>query len=94
MTTSKIFRHENYELLCGAQAVGGGKFAPTLVITKQVWPTRPRVVAVGRGDYADAEGAIDAAHGQGIEWIARAGQCQVPALSPRPLHAHRRRWPS
>ena len=74
MATSKIFRHENYELLCGAQAVDGGKFAPTLVIAKQVWPTRPRVIAVSRGDYANAEGAIDAAHGQGIEWIADYGQ--------------------
>ncbi len=73
MGLSKTFRHENYELLCGAQAVDGAKFAPTLVIAKQVWPTRPRVIAVHRGDYADAEGAIDAAHGQGIEWIANYG---------------------
>ena len=69
----KIFRHQNYELICSAKAVDSGKFTPTLIVSKQVWPTRPREIAVERGDYATADAAIDAAHNQGIAWILHYG---------------------
>ena len=75
MTTSesKSFRHKQYELLCLAKAVDGGKFAPALVVTKQVWPTRPREIAVSRIAFANAQDAIDSAHAQGLEWVQNYG---------------------
>jgi hypothetical protein len=73
MELTRIFKHQNYELLCGARAVDSGKFAPSLVVSKQVWPTRPREIAVQRGDYSTLETAIDAAYAQGIEWISNYG---------------------
>lgn len=73
MGATKTFRHQDYELLCGARAVDGGKFAPSLIVCKQVWPTRPREIAVQRGDYLTEDVAIDAAHTQGIEWIRNYG---------------------
>jgi len=73
VNASKIFRHQNYELICSAKAVDRGKFAPTLVVSKQVWPTRPREIAVERGDYLTEDAAIDAAHNQGIAWILHYG---------------------
>ena len=51
MEATRIVRHQAYELTCSAKAVDGGKFAPTLVLCKQVWPRRPRVIDVPRGDY-------------------------------------------
>lgn len=73
MDASRVFRHENYELHCSASAVDGGRFVPALVVTKQVWPTRPRTIALRSGHYASEETAIEAAHAQGIEWIASYG---------------------
>lgn len=73
MDATKIYRHQDYELLCGAKAVDGGKFAPTLIVSKQVWPTRPREIAMRRGDYLTEEAAIEAAYSQGIGWIADFG---------------------
>ncbi len=73
MEETKIFRHEQYELMCTAKAVDGGKFAPGLVVVKQVWPTRPREIAVERGDFSSAEAAIGAAHTQGLTWIQHYG---------------------
>lgn len=73
MDASQVFRHENYELLCSASAVDSGGFVPAVTVSKQVWPARPRVVAVRRGNYATEELAIEAARTQGIEWIANYG---------------------
>lgn len=73
MDITKTFMHKDYELLCGAKVVDDGRFAPTLVLSKQAWPTRPRTIAVQRGDYATPETAIDAAHAQGIEWVLNYG---------------------
>ena len=69
----KLFKHQNYDLLCSARPVHSGKFAPGLVVSKQVWPTRPREIAVRRGDHATEDAAIDAAHSQGIEWVLNYG---------------------
>jgi hypothetical protein len=73
MEATRIVRHQAYELTCSARAVDGGKFAPTLVLCKQVWPRRPRVIDVPRGDYVSEEVAIDAAQSQGLEWIQNYG---------------------
>ena len=73
MGTTKTFRHQGYDLLCGARAFDTGKFAPTLVVCKQVWPTRPRVIAIDRGDYLTEATAIDAAYAKGVEWILNYG---------------------
>jgi hypothetical protein len=70
---SKIFRHQDYELQCSAKPVDNGRFAPVLVVCKQVWPTRPREIAVQRGEYVTEQSAIDAAYAQGIEWIKNYG---------------------
>jgi hypothetical protein len=73
MEDTRTFRHLDYELVCAANPVDGGRFAPSLVICKQVWPTRPRVIAVARGGYLTQDSAIDAARTQGIEWITNYG---------------------
>jgi hypothetical protein len=73
MGITKIFRHRDYELQCSAKPSDNGKFSPALVVCKQVWPTRPREIAVPRGDHADEDTAIDAAYAQGIEWITNYG---------------------
>jgi hypothetical protein len=73
VTTTKAFTHLNYELLCGASAVDGGRFAPSLVVAKQVWPTRAKTIDVPRSVHATADGAIDAAFAHGVEWVATFG---------------------
>ncbi len=73
MGASRVFRHENYELHCSANAVDGGRFAPAVVVTKQIWPTRPRNIAVRSNNYATEETAIEAARNEGIEWIMSYG---------------------
>jgi hypothetical protein len=73
MGASQTFRHQDYELICSAKAVDSGRYAPMLTVSKQVWPTRPREIAVQRGEYTTEQTAIDAAYAQGIEWIAHYG---------------------
>ncbi|MBX9611695.1 MAG: hypothetical protein K2X51_08730 [Burkholderiales bacterium] len=73
MEAMTVFKHQNYELQCSAKAADGGKFVPVLTVSKQVWPTRPREIAVERGDHATPEAAIDAAHAQGVEWVLNFG---------------------
>ena len=73
VTTTKAFTHLNYELLCGASAVDGGRFAPSLVVAKQVWPTRAKTIDVPRSIHATADGAIDAAFARGVEWVSKFG---------------------
>lgn len=70
---TKICQHQNYELKCSAKMLDNGEYVPLLVITKQVWPTRPREIAVRRGDYTTPEAAVEAAYAQGLEWIANYG---------------------
>jgi hypothetical protein len=73
MESMRIFRHEGYDLRCAARRVDGGRFAPELIVCKQVWPTRPRVIALEAGSYASEATAIDAAYAQGVEWIVNYG---------------------
>ena len=73
MDATRIVRHQAYELVCTAKATDAGTFAPTLVLSKQVWPRRPRVIAVPRGEYLSEEIALDAAYAQGVEWVRNYG---------------------
>ena len=73
MGVTRTFRHKDYELVCAATAVDGGKFVPSIVASKQIWPSRPRNIAIARGDYSTEESALDAAYAQGIEWIENYG---------------------
>jgi len=73
MDATKTFRHRGYDLLCGTRVIDTGRFVPTLIVCKQVWPTRPRVIAIDRGDYLTEDTAIDAAYSKGVEWIQNFG---------------------
>jgi hypothetical protein len=73
MGSSRVFRHENYELHCSASRVDSGKFVPAVVVTKQIWPTRPRNIALRSDNYVTEESAIEAARTQAIEWIVNYG---------------------
>ena len=73
MNANRTFRHQQYELVCSARLIDTGLFSPELVVVKQVWPTRPRVIAMQRGDYPTEETAIDAAYTQGVEWVQNYG---------------------
>jgi hypothetical protein len=73
MIEIQTFRLKDYTLTCSAQILDNGRFEPLLVITKQVWPSRPRTIAVRRGTHTTAASAIESAHAQGIEWVANYG---------------------
>jgi hypothetical protein len=73
MGATQVFRLRDYELVCSAKPVDSGKFEPVLVITRNVWPSRPRNIAMRRGDHHTEQVAIESAHAQGLEWIANYG---------------------
>ena len=73
MNATQIYRFNDYELVCGAKAVNNGKFEATLVVAKNVWPSRPRTIALKRGDFSTEAIAIESAHAQGLEWITNFG---------------------
>ena len=83
MATQTV-RLKDYELICGARAIDGGKFEPTLVISSNTWPSRPRNIAVQAGYFPTEAIAIESAHTQGLEWIADFGKrLLAPHLNPR-----------
>ena len=73
MDTTRVFKWQNYELLCSARPLEAGRFAPNLVVSKQVWPTRPREIAVPRGQHLTEDTAIEAAYSEGLAWIRDYG---------------------
>lgn len=73
MIATQTFRLEHYELTCSAQACDNGTFQPALVISKNVWPSRPRTIAVRRDRHPTADVAIESAHAQGLEWVRNFG---------------------
>jgi hypothetical protein len=79
MDTVKVFRHLEYELHCGARALDGGRFKPTLTLAKDRWPKRPREIDVPLGEHKSELEAIEAAHARGIAWIGEYGT--LPASS-------------
>ena len=73
MDKSQVFRWQNYTMLCTAKDAGVGRFAPSLVVSRLAWPTRPREVAVAPGHYTSEDTAIDAARAEGLLWIRDNG---------------------
>ncbi|CAD5367015.1 conserved hypothetical protein [Rubrivivax sp. A210] len=73
MIDTQTFRLKDYELICSAVARDNGCFEPVLVIAKQAWPSRPRMIAVRCGAHPSAAVAIESAHAQGLEWVANFG---------------------
>ena len=73
MIPTQAIRLQNYELVCGASPDDSGRFNPTLVISKNVWPSRPRTIALQREAFSSPESAIQAAHAQGLAWVANWG---------------------
>jgi len=73
MNETRIFRHQDYELACTAEVTDDGRFKPALIVSRQVWPSRPRTIALERGAHDSADHAIEAAHAQGLEWIRNFG---------------------
>ena len=73
MIATRRFRVQNYTLTCSAQATDNGRFEPALVISRGVWPSRPRTIAVRRGAHLSPELAIESAHAQGVEWVTNFG---------------------
>jgi hypothetical protein len=73
MDKTRVFKWQNYEMVCSAKDAGAGRFAPSLVLSKMVWPTRPREIAVARGHHTSEETAIDAAYAEGLAWIRDYG---------------------
>jgi hypothetical protein len=70
---TRTLRHKDYEVVCTATAIDGGKFVPSIIVSRQIWPSRPRNIAIARGDYSSEESALDAAQAQGIEWVVNYG---------------------
>jgi len=73
LSETLLVHYRGYELACHSRAVDGGRFVPTLVVSKQIWPTRPRALDVPRGDYETLQTAIEAAHAKGVEWVQNYG---------------------
>jgi hypothetical protein len=68
-----IVSFKDYDLLCGARTADQGMFAPTLVVSRRTWPSRPRVIAMTRGSFATEAIAIESARVQGIQWVTDFG---------------------
>ena len=68
-----IVSFKDYDLLCGARAAEKGMFAPTLVVSRRTWPSRPRVIAMTRGSFATEAIAIESARVQGVQWVMDFG---------------------
>jgi len=71
--TNTIFQHKGYELRCGARALDSGSFMPTLVVSKHLWPSRPRTIAVHSEGCHNVDDAIASAHAQGLAWVRDYG---------------------
>jgi hypothetical protein len=73
MDTNTIFQHKGYELRCGARALDSGSFMPTLVVSKHLWPSRPRTIAMDSEGCRSVDDAIASAHAQGLAWVRDYG---------------------
>ena len=69
----QTFRSDRYDLVCSARACANGTFQAALVISKNIWPSRPRTIAVRAGRHPTADIAIESAHAQGLEWVRNFG---------------------
>lgn len=73
MQSDSVFRHGDYQLACSARRLANGRFLPGLVVTKEVWPTRARTIALEARDFEAEAAAIEEARVRGLEWIAHYG---------------------
>jgi len=73
MQTVSVFHHGDYQLACSARRMGNGRYLPSLVVTKEVWPTRARTIALESSEFEAEAAAIEEARVRGIEWIAHYG---------------------
>ncbi|WPB57842.1 hypothetical protein [Xylophilus sp. GOD-11R] len=73
MQTESVFRHGDYQLACSARRLANGRYLPSLVVTKNVWPTRARTIAIEARDFEVETAAIEEARIRGLEWIAHYG---------------------
>lgn len=73
MNATPIVSFRDYDLQCGTRAAEPGMFAPTLVVSRRTWPSRPRVIAMSRGSFATEADAIDSARAQGVQWVTDFG---------------------
>lgn len=73
MIATQTFHLKHYDLTCSAQVCDNGLFQPALVIARNVWPSRPRTIAVRRDRHPNADVAIESALTQGLEWIRNYG---------------------
>ena len=73
MIETQTIQLKDCELTCSAQATDNARFKPMLVVSRKIWPGRPRTIAVRRGGHPSAEVAIEAARTQGFEWVTNFG---------------------
>ena len=73
MIATQTFHLTHSDLMCSAQACDNGMFRPALVVSKNIWPSRPRTIAVRRDRHSTADVAIASAHAQGLEWVRDFG---------------------
>jgi hypothetical protein len=73
MMEAQTFRYEHYDLVCSARPCDNGMFRSVLVISKNVWPSRPRTIDVRPDPHPTAEVAIKSAYDQGLEWVRNFG---------------------
>jgi hypothetical protein len=69
VSQTNTFHHAKFQLVCGARPLQRGRFAPTLVISRQAWPTRPRSIDMSPASYPSEHTAIGAAYAHGLSWI-------------------------
>jgi hypothetical protein len=73
MQTESVFHHGDYQLACSARKMANGRYLPSLTVTKVVWPTRVRTIAIEARDFEAEDAAIEEARVRGMEWIAHYG---------------------
>ena len=64
-------------------------FMPTLMVASNIWPSRPRIIAVQGRDFPTEAQAVASAHEQGLAWVSDFGsrrQAAAPELQhPAPV---------
>lgn len=73
MTATQTFRLERYDLTCSARPCDNGMYEPAVVVARNIWPSRPRTIAVNRDRHPSADSAIESARAQGLEWVRNFG---------------------
>jgi hypothetical protein len=85
MSTVETVKLKDYTLYCGARAVDSGSFMPTLMVASNIWPSRPRIIAVQGRDFLTEAQAVASAHEQGLAWVGEFG-ARRQAVAPEAQH--------